>query len=113
MPRSLLPEMQGPGRFKPLCYNPETGKFISYDEIASGKERPVSLDMLSEEEKRILVLERNRQGADYKVQSMSGAPMTRDDVVREIEAQSEFGRMTVDAELSYLKDFLARIEKAL
>ncbi len=113
MPRSSLPDVQGPDRYKPLCYDPKLKRFISFDEIVSGKKTPVSLDALTEEEKVNLVLERNRQGPDYTVQSISGKPMTRDEVVREIEAKTEFGRMTVDAELSYLKDFIATIEKAL
>ena len=98
---------------KPLCYDPLRKKFITYREIVSGKEKIVPLDKLTPDEKKMLVVERQIKGPDYTMQSMSGMPYTRDDVVKSILKNDELGKMTVEAELSMLKDLLQEIEKNL
>ena len=110
---SGIPDIKGPDREKPLCYDPGRDKFILLDEIIKGEEQIVPLESLSESDLRKLVIERNRVGPDYKMQSISGPPFTRDDIVAEIEKETEFGKMTVQAEISYLKDLLKQIKEAL
>jgi hypothetical protein len=113
MSQSSLPDIPGQDRRKPLCYAPQREKFISYEEIVSGHEKIVPVDSLTPDQKRKLVIERNRKGPSYTIQVMSGAKLTRDDVIREIEQQTDFGNMTVEAEISHLGELLAKIEKAL
>lgn len=108
-----IPEIKGPDRNKPLCYDPERGIFITYDDIVSGKERIVHLEKLTDSQFKQLVIKRQQSGSDYVVQSMSGPPMTRDDVIEAIRHDEPFGLATVEAEASYLQDLLAQIEKAM
>jgi hypothetical protein len=108
-----MPKIVGPDRKKPLCYDPEREKFITFDEIFSGTEQIVPLERLNEEDLTRLVIERQRVGPDYRVQVMSGSLMSRDDVVDAILSDDPFGRATVEADLSHLRDLLAQIEEAM
>ncbi len=108
-----MPKIEGPDRKKPLCYDPERGKFITFDAILSGAEQIVPLERLNEEDFTRLVIERQRVGPDYRVQAMSGSLMSRDNVVEAIQRDEPFGRATVEAERSHLLDLLAQIEDAL
>ncbi len=103
-----------PGNLKqPLCYDPERKKFILFREIASGKEKIVPIEKLSPGELKLLILERQRKGPDYTIQAVSGPPYTRDDIVQAILRDEEIGKMTVEAEISMLKDLLQTIRKNL
>ena len=108
-----MPKIEGPERKKPLCYDPERGKFIYFDEIVSGAERIVPIETLADDDLRRLVIERQRAGPDYTVQAISGPPHTRDDVIRAIERNEPFGQLTLEAEKSYLHSLLREIEDAL
>jgi len=103
-----------PGNLKqPLCYDPERKKFILFREITSGKEKIVPIEKLSPGELKLLVLERQKKGPDYTIQTISGLPYTRDDIVQAILRDEEIGKMTVEAEVSMLKDLLQTIRKHL
>lgn len=108
-----MPKIEGPDRNKPLCYDPERGKFITFDEILSGTEQIVPLERLSAEDIKRLVIERQRVGPDYRVQAMSGSLMSRDDVVEAILRDEPFGLATVEADFSHLRDLLAQIKEAM
>lgn len=108
-----MPKIEGPDRKKPLCYDPERGKFITYDEILSGREQIVPLERLSAEDLKRLVIERQRVGPDYRAQAMSGPLMSRDDVVEAILRDEPFGLATVEADFSHLRDLLAQIKEAM
>ncbi|CBE68384.1 MAG: hypothetical protein F9K13_02635 [Candidatus Methylomirabilis oxygeniifera] len=108
-----MPNIQGPDRKKPLCYDPHRNKFITFDEIISRAEEIYPLERLTIEHLKRLVIERQRVGPDYKVQVMSGPLMSRDDVVEAILRDEPFGRATIEAELSHLRDLLAQINEAL
>ena len=108
-----MPMIEGPDRLKPLCYDPQRHKFITFDEIVSGAERIVPPDSLTADDLKLLVIERQRVGPDYRVQTISGPVMTRDDVIEAIVRDEPFGRATIEAESSYLRDLLAQIEDTL
>jgi hypothetical protein len=109
-----LPDITGPDRYKPLTYNTDRKKFIYYDELIEGKERIVPLQELSAEQKKQLVIERNRVGSDYTMQDgFSGPARSGDDVAKEIEADSDFGKEAVIAELAALSELLKKIEEGL
>jgi hypothetical protein len=106
-----LPEKDKENLRKPVCYDPAKKKFITIEEIASGKENVIPVDTLAEADFKKLVIERQRVGPDYKVQAISGPPFSRDDVIKAIEQDEPFGRMTLEAEKSYLRDFLSKIQQ--
>jgi hypothetical protein len=108
-----MPDVRGPDRPKPITIDPKTGRFITIDDIETRGVVPVPLDALSHDQLVRLVIERNRLGPDYTVQSISGPPLSRDQVMREIEAGTEFGRMAVQAELMALSELLDKIRAAL
>lgn len=108
-----MPRIQGPDRKKPLCYDPQRDKFITFDEIVNGAEPIVPLEQLTAEQLKRLVIERQRVGPDYRVQAMSGPPMSRDDVVEAISRDEPFGRASMEAELSHLRDLLNQIRQAM
>lgn len=108
-----LPEIVGPDRQKPLSYDPAREKFITYDELLSGAEKIVPVETLSHDDLKKLVIERNRRGPEYKMGSISGPTLERNDVISNIEADTELGRTVVMAEASYLSSLLKEIEDAL
>lgn len=108
-----LPKIDKANLKKPLSYDPKRKKFIYFDDIVSGKEKIIPVESLSDEELKTLVVKRQRAGPDYTVQAISGPPMSRDDVVRAIQQDEPFGRVTIAAEKSYLQDLLSEIERNL
>ena len=88
-------------------------KFITFDEIISGKEQIVPLERLSADDLKRLVIERHRVGPDFRVQVMSGPSMSRDEVIEAIRRDEPFGIATIEAESSHLRDLLKQIEEAL
>lgn len=111
MPR--IPDIPAADRAKPLGYDPDRDKFIYLDELVSGKEKIVPLARLTPEQQKRLVVERQRLGPDYRVQVLSGLAYNRDQVVQEILADTDFGRMTVQADIMSLTELLEKIEAGL
>lgn len=109
-----MPEMDEKSNKRPLCYDPSREKFIRFDDIVSGKEKIIPVDDLPEDDLKKLVIERWRGlPKDTTVQAISGPPFSRDDVIRAIEQNEPFGRMTLEAEKSYLRDLLDEIQRNL
>jgi hypothetical protein len=98
---------------KPLCYDPERERFIYFKEIVSGKEKIVPLEKLTHDQIKKLIVKRNRTGPDYTVSTLTGEKRTRDEVVNEIEKESAFGIMTIEAEKDHLSGLLKQIQKML
>lgn len=108
-----MPNIQGPDRKKPICYDPEGDRFLTIDEIIAGTGPLVPPDRLTAEQQKRLVVERNRVGSDYTVQNISGPARSRDNVVEQIEADTQFGRQAVAAEIMYLQDLVKQVADAL
>lgn len=108
-----LPSIDEANAKKPLGYDPSRKKFIFLEEILSRNEAIIPVDSLSGDDFKKLVIERQMAGPDYHVQSISGTPLSRDDVVRAIRKGEPFGQMALEAEKSYLRDLLADIQKKL
>ena len=106
-----MPKIDAANAKKPLGYDASRKKYILFEEILTGKEVIIPIDSLSNEDFKKLVIERQLAGPDYRVQSISGTPMSRDDVVRAIRMGEPFGRMTLEAEKSYLRDLLTEIQR--
>jgi hypothetical protein len=108
-----LPKIDSRTQKKPLCYDPGRKKFIFYNEITSGKEKIIPVEKLDLSDKKLLIVERQKKGPDYTIQAISGIPYTRDDVVRAILRDEDLGKMTMEADLSMLKDLLNEIQRNL
>jgi len=110
---SPLPDIKGPDRKKPLCYDPERRKFIYFDELIAKTEKIIPLERLSHEQLKKLIVERYRAGPDFTMQVLSGAKYTRNDLIKEIRKQTDIGKMTMEAEKSYLSELLEQIKESL
>ncbi len=108
-----LPDIKGPDRQKPLCYDPNRDLFIKFDDLITGKEQIVPIESLTHDQLKKLIVERNRVGPDYTMSTLTGKTYTRDDVIKEIIEQTDFGKMAVEAEAMHLSDLLKQIEEAL
>lgn len=108
-----MPKIDAANAKKPLGYDAARKKYILLEDILSRNEAIIPVDSLSDEDFKNLVIKRQLAGPDYRVQSMSAPPMSRDDVVRAIEKEEPFGRMTLEAEKSHLRDLLAEIQRNL
>ncbi len=108
-----FPKIDAANARKPLAYDPLRKKFILLQEIISQNEAIIPVDSLSEEDLKQLVIERQLTGPDYKIQSISGKPMSRDDVVEAIRLNQPVGRMMLEAEKSCLRDLQTTIQNEL
>ena len=110
---SSLPNIPASDSHKPLCYDPQRNLFITYDDILSGKEQIIPLKNLTHDQLKKLIIKRNQIGPDYKISSLNGQVYTRDDVVQAIEKESDFGKLSLNAEKSMLSDLLVDIQQSL
>ncbi len=108
---SSLPNIQGADRHKPLCFDPQRNLFITYDDILSGKEKIIHLNILNYDQLKKLIIKRNQIGPDYQIASFNGQVYSRDDVIKAIEEESDFGKMSLNAEKLMLSDLLTEIEQ--
>ncbi len=108
-----MPKMDEQSRKRPISYDPSRDKFILYDDVISGKEKIVPVESLSEEDLKKLVIRRYQVlEEDNVVQPMSGPRYKPADVIRAIQQNEPFGKMTVQAETAYLKHLLEQIRQA-
>jgi hypothetical protein len=98
-----MPRFDEAHRNKPIAFDPAREKFLLLDEIASGREPLVPLEVLSEPDFKRLVVERIRRDPSFAAQSMSGPIMTGEDAIRAIDRDEPFGRQTVEADRGYLR----------
>jgi len=104
-----LPKFDKETLKKPLCFDPSARKFIYYEEILTGKEKIVFIEDLSKSEKKLLLIERLKKGPQFSMQTMSGKPLSREDLIQAVLEDEEIGRMALEAEMSMLSDLLNRI----
>lgn len=108
-----LPQLDEQTRRKPLTMDAATGRFITYDEIIDARGDIPTLDQLSPDQQRALIVERQRVGADYTMGDLNGRVLTREQIIEEIRHQTAFGNMVMQAEIDYLREFLGQIAAAL
>lgn len=108
-----LPEMDESSRNRPLSFCPTCNRYIYYDDIVSGTSAIVPLETLSEADLRKLVIKRYEAlPKDMKVGPMAQL-YSPDEVIRMIEQDEPFGKMTVQAETSYLRSLLDQLAHEL
>ncbi|HCO95479.1 MAG TPA: hypothetical protein DIU00_16275 [Phycisphaerales bacterium] len=104
---TLLPKIKGLARKKPVCYDPKKDRFITLDDLDANKAQIVPLDILTDEQLKRLVIERNRVGEDYKLETNWKEPAkSPNDIIKQIEDDTELGRVTVEADINYLRNRL-------
>jgi hypothetical protein len=97
---------------RPISYNPVRRIYIYESDIESGKEKIIPIDSLSEDDQKKLIIKRWRVlPKDFGVLDLNGIYKSRDDVIRAIKKDEPFGLMTVEAEISYLREYLDEIQK--
>ena len=89
---------------QPIHYDPVRQKFIYPRDIMASGLVLTDIEQLTNEDKKKLVLERLRTGEDFIMQSISGQPATRDQVVKAVMDDTELGKMTIESQISMLKD---------
>ena len=106
-----LPILDNQSAKKPLGYNPLSERFLYYSDIISGREKIVYPISLSQSDKKMLIIERLKKGPDFTMQSISGNPYTRNDIIKAVNDNDEVGIMTLEAEISMLNDLLTKISE--
>lgn len=107
-----MPEIDAESRRRPLFYDAKRNKYILFDDIVSLKEKIIPVDSMTEDDlKRLVIMRWRMLPKDTTVQAISGPPLSRDDVIQAIEQDEPFGRDTLEAERSYLRDLLNEIQK--
>lgn len=84
-----------------------------YDEIISSEEKIIPIDDLSMEEQKVLVIERLKRGLDFAMQTLSGSRFGKNDIIEAITIDEDIGKMTLEAEVSMLRDLLRKIDENL
>ncbi|MCW4048412.1 MAG: hypothetical protein NWE89_01615 [Candidatus Bathyarchaeota archaeon] len=120
---SSLPKLSDEAKKKPIGYNPETQRFIYYDDVVDGREPVTPLTELSEQDKTKLILERLRTDMEAEEKNLAGKSkvamgfegpvLDKKQLMEQVKAQTSFGRIHLNAEISYINDLLATIEEAL
>ena len=105
-----FPKIDEANRKKPLCYDSSRKKFIYYDEIITKKEPIILPTTLCKSDQKKLIIKRQIKGPEYTTQAISGPAMKRNDVVKAIQNNEEYGVVMVEAEISYLTDLLKEIQ---
>jgi hypothetical protein len=93
---------------KPIAITPD-GKFILPSEArtASFTLPPKSLHTLNEDLQAKLTLERVKRDPIYNLGIIGGGQMTKEEVIANVEARTEFGREVIRAEINYCNQLLA------
>lgn len=99
---------------KPICYDAKRDKFITEKEVINGSEELITLETLTPDDIKKLVIARlQRADKGTTMQAISGIPYSPDEVIQAIEQDDDFGRMMIEAEMSYLKQRFEEISKLI
>ncbi|GEM_PF-1658245 len=106
-----IPAVVESARKRPLCYDPMTGSYILYDEIASGFKKIVTLDKLSEKELIALSVERLLSDDPGNTVILTGQVFTKKQLANEIISQTIIGKKMFEIDIEYLKFYLSQFPK--
>ena len=108
-----LPILDADTQKKPLCYDHARNKFIYYQEIITHKENIIPVDSLSDDDFKKLVIKRVRSSLEFTGGPMTSPFYSHDDTIKAIKGDTKFGKQTLEAEKSMLRDLLAQIDQNL
>jgi hypothetical protein len=92
---------------KPLTVSP-TGQFLTASEIAAQPRLSLgSLFMLETDQQLKLALERYTLEPDFRLGIIGVGLLTKDEVIEHLRRQTDFGRLALQAEMSYCNELIA------
>ncbi len=111
MKKWKLPSIVESAKNRPLSLDKSSGEFIYYDEIEKGLQKITPIDSLNKEQLLKLVLERQFTNIPGSLVVLNGQQFTREELAQEIQQQSKIGRQIFEADINYLKFYLATFPK--
>ena len=106
-----IPAVVESARKRPISFNPVTGTFILYDDIASGSLKIVPLEKLSSEELISLSVERYLTDDPGNIIVLTGQSFTKKQLADEILNQTPIGKQMFDIDIEYLRFYLSQFPK--
>ena len=103
-----IPAVVESARKRPISFNPATGNFILYDDIASGSLKIVPLEKLSHKELISLSVERQLADGPGTVIILTGQAYTKKQLADEIMNQTTIGKQMFEIDIEYLKFYLSQ-----
>ena len=105
---SGTPAVVESARKRPLCFDPESGSYILYDEIANGLKKIIPLEKLSEKELIALSAERHLSDGPGTTVILTGQVFTKKQLAEEIINQTPIGKQMFTIDIEYLKYYLSQ-----
>lgn len=103
-----IPAVVESARKRPLCFDPVSGSYILYDEIASGLKKIIPLGKLSEKELIALSAERHLSDVPGNTIILTGQVFTKKQLADEIINQTPIGKQMFIIDIEYLKFYLSQ-----
>ena len=96
---------------KPVFVTP-SGKFSTLKEVISDRKSTLgSLHTLSDEQQIKLTLERYKMEPDFQLGIFGQGTMTKAEIMKEIQAKTEFGVLAVKVEMQYCNELIRDVRK--
>lgn len=97
---------------KPIMVN-VAGKYLTAKEVsADSKYDKVSLHTLSNESKVKLTIERYKLEPNFKLGVFNQGVYTKDDILKNVKDQTEFGKLVVQVEMQYCNELVKSLKVA-
>ena len=118
---SGLPEPKGIAKLKPISYNPDDDKFILFDDAVHRFEKIYPIDELTFQQQKKLVIKRLQTELDAMQEkdkptiqmSFSGPTLNTQQMIENVEKETDFGKTIIRSEISALRDYTLNIQEAL
>ena len=108
MMRMKLPDIVESAKKRPLGFNPETGKFIYYDEVKEGVQKLIPIDKLGHDQLLNLAIERIRSNEPNTIATLNGEVFNNDQQANEVRLQTKTGKQIFESDINYLKFYLSQ-----
>ena len=106
-----IPAVVESARKRPISFNPATGTYILYDDIASGSLKIVPLEKLSDNELISLSVERHLTDDPGTAIVLTGQAFTKKQLADEIMNQTTIGKQMFEIDIEYLRFYLSQFPK--
>ena len=106
-----IPAVAESARKRPISFNPITGTYILYDDVANGSLKIVPLEKLSRKELIALSVERCLTDSPGNTILLTGQVFTKKQLADEILNQTAIGKQMFDIDIEYLRFYLTQFPK--
>jgi hypothetical protein len=106
-----IPAVVESAKKRPISFNPVSGTYILYDDIASGALKIVPLDKLSHKELISLSVERHLCDDPGTSVILTGQTFTKKQIANEIKNQTTIGKQMFEIDIEYLRFYLSQFPK--